>query len=94
MIARLNVTSVVSAVRIAEYKPTRFEVAVNDSVPTSGLSSLVISTYLSITSSYTTAHRSALRFSFESSLERSSARSRKPQRGMSGGWRRSGELAR
>ena len=68
MIARLNVTSVVSAVRIAEYKPTRFEVAVNDSVPTSGLSSLVISTYLSITSSYTTAHLSAPRFSFESSL--------------------------
>jgi len=67
-IARLNVTSVVSAVRIAEYKPTRFEVAVNDSVATSRLLSPVISTYLSITSSYTTAHRSSLRFSFESSL--------------------------
>src|SRR5215204_1163154 len=51
-IARLNVRSVVSAVRIAEYKPTRFEVVDDDSVPTSGLSLSVISTSPSITSSY------------------------------------------
>jgi hypothetical protein len=56
MIARLNVTTVMTTVRIAEYKPTRFEVVVDDSVPATDLSSLVISITPSITSSYKTAH--------------------------------------
>jgi hypothetical protein len=58
MIARLNVTTVMTTVRIAEYKPTRFEVVVDDSVPATDLSSLVISITPSITSSYKTAFSS------------------------------------
>jgi hypothetical protein len=41
MIARPNVTTVMTAVRIAEYKPTRFEALIDDSVAATGSSLLV-----------------------------------------------------
>jgi len=43
IIARQNVTTVVTTVRLAEYRPRRFEVVDDDSVPGIGLSSLVLS---------------------------------------------------
>jgi hypothetical protein len=42
VMARLNVRTVMSTVRIAEYNPTRHEVVVDDSVPATGLSLFVI----------------------------------------------------
>ena len=46
VIARPKVITVMSTVRTAEHRPTRFEVVVDDSVPATELLSLVISIYL------------------------------------------------
>ena len=43
VIARPNVTAVMTAVRIAEYRPTRFAAIVDDSVASSRVSTLVTS---------------------------------------------------